>query len=99
MIVLIVCLFFIVLVWNLAGIYIRYLAAWIGLFIQLAKLAWRLAAMAYSWLRRQRGGHPLPHPAKPLAGDPGGQPMGSTDVRPLKDDRPIKSRISDYNRK
>lgn len=99
MIVLIVCLFFIVMVWNLAGIYFKFWVAWIGLIIQIIKLAWRLLAMVYNRLRGRRGGSPPQTPAKPQDGGQGGNPIGSADVRPLKNDRPVNSRISDYYRK
>jgi hypothetical protein len=100
MIVLIVSLFVAGLAWRLAVVYFAYLAALLGLIIELTKLAWRLLARAYGWFRRCRGGSPPQTPAKPVDSGPCGNPIGSADdVRPLKNDRPVNSRISDNYRK
>lgn len=96
MIILMVCLFFGVLAWRLAVAYFTFVAAAFGLIIQLVKLAWRLFFWAYNKLRGRRGNPP----PKVIPGAHGGSTIGSADdVRPLKDDRPINSRLSDYYRK
>lgn len=99
MIVFIVCLLLIVLAWNLAGAYFKLLAACIDLAIQLIKLAWRLLAAAYCWFQRWRGGKPPRPPARAIPSAQEGPTGGAADIRPLKDDRPINGRLSDYYKK
>lgn len=95
MIVIIVCLFVFVVAGHFAGAYFRYLAAIFGLTIELIKLAWRLSSWVYNKLRGRRRGSP----PRVIPGARAEPEIGSADVRPLKDDRPVNSRISNHHKK
>ncbi len=92
MIVLIGLLFFMVQGLQLFVAHFVFVAAVLGMLFELMKLAWRLTSGIYNKLRGRRVAARLPTMAIARA-----TPLiGSADVRALKADRPLNSRLSNY---
>lgn len=94
MIIIIVCLFFVELAWKLVVAYVTLLVALFNLGIELFKLAWRMCRWGHGQLFGRKPETPMHIDSKPPVGT-----LESSEVRPLKDDRPINGRISDYYKK